>query len=673
MLPEYIKPSEFTNWALTSESLEWISQFVEAAGIRKVVECGSGLSTILFGSFKLEKVLSLEHDSNWYAYTRQRLQEKGLLEYVDLQLCHLQQSIWNGNSVKWYDINNVSSFAADLILVDGPPQESSLRARYPAPHLLKAFIQPGTWLLLDDYSRHQETEIVNLWLKEIPELELIKVAPFKHGLAVLRYKGSSESFTENAQEAPISEPSSLIKLDKNIGFLEEKISQRTKEDFLIGKSLKRQTLDIQIHQQPLVSIIIPCQNAGKMIKRCLSSCFQQVYPHLEIIIVDNNSTDDSIQIAKQLAEATEHRVIFTQCQQIGVNSARKHGFTIAQGSYIQWLDADDELTPNKIALQVNALEQNRQFDIAYGSWEWCFYQNDQYQHKLVFPSENLNDPLRYLLLQYWHPPHAYLLCRSAAQQLNQMQAWHPQRQINTDLEYFTLASVLGLRFLNVPTATVRYNHWSETQTSRSTPYWQRVQSLKQIAVRFQHYATEQQVQQLSVEHRFLLGLNWDFWSLAPIQIRQEGKACFWLQHLSKAVGMTLTPAEARIVLAMKYLGSVDTLMGHTNQIIRFLWKQVVLHPEVYKMSVTEALSVYVGLLLDNDLTFSEKPLLPPSQSSINLLNLITTVPLQAPLFTEQREAILRILDKLRVTGLLMQVTPKTSKQVSTAFLTQPLG
>lgn len=298
MLPEYIKPSEFTNWALTSESLEWISQFVEAAGIRKVVECGSGLSTILFGSFKLEKVLSLEHDSNWYTYTYQRLQEKGLLEHVDLQLCQLQESILNGNSVKWYDINNVSSFAADLILVDGPPQESSLRARYPAPHLLKAFIQPGTWLLLDDYSRHQETEIVNLWLKEIPELELIKVAPFKHGLAVLRYKGSSESFTENAQEAPISEPSSLIKLDKNIGFLEEKISQRTKEDFLIGKSLKKQTLDIQIYQQPLVSIIIPCHNAGKMIERCLSSCFQQVYPHIEIIIVDNNSTDDSITIAQ---------------------------------------------------------------------------------------------------------------------------------------------------------------------------------------------------------------------------------------------------------------------------------------------------------------------------------------------------------------------------------------
>lgn len=199
MLPECVQPSEFTNWALTSESLEWISQFVKAVGIQKVIECGSGLSTILLGTLKLEKVLSLEHDSNWYAYTHHQLQQKGLLEYVDLQLCQLQQSVLNGTSVKWYDINLLPSFAADLILVDGPPHDSYFRARYPAPHLLKAFIQPGTWLLLDDYFREEESEIVNLWLKEIPELELIKVFPFKYGLAVLQYNGSSESLISNVQ------------------------------------------------------------------------------------------------------------------------------------------------------------------------------------------------------------------------------------------------------------------------------------------------------------------------------------------------------------------------------------------------------------------------------------------------------------------------------------------
>jgi len=79
MLPDCVKPREFSNWALTSDALEWIARFVEALGIRKVVECGSGLSTIMFGSLKLQQVLSLEHNSNWYAYTRYRLQEKVVL------------------------------------------------------------------------------------------------------------------------------------------------------------------------------------------------------------------------------------------------------------------------------------------------------------------------------------------------------------------------------------------------------------------------------------------------------------------------------------------------------------------------------------------------------------------------------------------------------------------
>ncbi len=672
MLPECVKPSEFTDWALTSESLEWISQFIKALGIQKVVECGSGLSTILLGTLKLEKVLSLEHNSNWYAYTRHRLQEKVLLEYVDLQLCQLQQSILNGTRINWYDINVLPSFAADLILVDGPPKDSCFRARYPAPHLLKAFIQPGTWLLLDDYSRQEESEIVNLWLKEIPQLELIKVVPFKYGLAVLRYNGSSQFFTSNIPKMVISEQNNPNKLDEGVSSLDENKSTSSTEKFLIGKSSQQQ-VNRNIERQPLVSIIIPCHNAGKMIERCLSSCFQQVYPHIEIIIVDNNSTDNSIKLAQELVSTTEHCVIFTQCQQQGVNHARNHGFNIAQGDYIQWLDADDELTPNKIALLLAALELDYQFDIAYGDWEWCFYQNDQCQHRLLFNSMQLDDPLRYLLLQYWHPPHAYLLRHNAAQRLNEIQAWHQKTRVNTDLEYFTLAAALGLRFLHVPEAIVRYNHWSQEQTSRSTLYWERVQSTKQMAVRFVNYATKERLQQLSAEHWFLLRLNWDFWKLAPTQLFQEGKRYFWLQHRSKNVGMTLTPAETRIVMAMSQLGATDTLMGHTNQIIRLLWKQVVLEPSINETSAAEALSRWVGLLPDSQpISLTDRPLLPVTEEVTKLHTLISAVPLHAPLYTEQREAILQLLDKLRIAGLLKQVMPKTSIEIPSENMISPL-
>ena len=197
--------------------------------------------------------------------------------------------------------------------------------------------------------------------------------------------------------------------------------------------------------------------------------------------------------------------------------------------------------------------------------------------------------------------------------------------------------------------------------SRSAPYPLRVQSLKQMAVRFQYYAREQLGEQLSAEHWFLLRLNWDFWRLAPAQIFLEGERCFWLKHHSTVAGITLTPAEARIVLAMNHLGSVDTLMGHTNQIIRLLWKQVVLQPGVNEASVSEVLSRWVGLLPDLEpVNLTEKPLLSPNQSNAKLYAFISALPLQAPLFTEQRFAILRLLSKLQVAGLLIQVTPKMS-------------
>jgi glycosyltransferase involved in cell wall biosynthesis len=219
-------------------------------------------------------------------------------------------------------------------------------------------------------------------------------------------------------------------------------------------------------QVPLVSIIIPCYNAEAMIERCLQSCFQQVYLNIEIIVVDNNSTDKTMAIASLLANATSHRLLLSNCPQQGANYARNYGFTQANGDYIQWLDADDELTPNKIAMQVSALEKNRNYDIAYGDWDWCFWRNGECRTTLKFKSQQYDDYLTQLLVDNWRPPHTYLLRHQAATQLHELQAWHPQR--NMDREYFTLAALLGYRFLYVPDAGIRYNSWSSNQITKST-------------------------------------------------------------------------------------------------------------------------------------------------------------------------------------------------------------
>jgi glycosyltransferase involved in cell wall biosynthesis len=225
---------------------------------------------------------------------------------------------------------------------------------------------------------------------------------------------------------------------------------------------------------PLVSVIMPCFNAGPMLRAALRSVVEQSYPAIEIVFVDNNSTDGSAALAREIAAGAPHRSWrFAECSEQGVNRARNLWFSLASGAYIQWMDADDSLDKDKIALQVAALEAAPETDIAYGDWTICHIEtarpNLERRHNL---SQDDDQVLR-ALAGVWYPPHLYLLRRSAAQQLQDAQAWWPARTVATDVEYTALAALLGLRFRHVAGAHVSYNIWSRGQTSRELPPWPR--------------------------------------------------------------------------------------------------------------------------------------------------------------------------------------------------------
>ncbi|MEX8548513.1 MAG: glycosyltransferase family 2 protein [Mucilaginibacter sp.] len=107
--------------------------------------------------------------------------------------------------------------------------------------------------------------------------------------------------------------------------------------------------------EPLVSIIIPVYNAEKYITKTITSALNQTWRNIEIIIIDDGSTDNSLAIAKQFKN--EHIVILSKQNQ-GASKARNKGLQEAKGAFIQFLDADDLLSPNKIAEQVKLLLQN---------------------------------------------------------------------------------------------------------------------------------------------------------------------------------------------------------------------------------------------------------------------------------------------------------------------------
>jgi glycosyltransferase involved in cell wall biosynthesis len=102
---------------------------------------------------------------------------------------------------------------------------------------------------------------------------------------------------------------------------------------------------------PLVSILIPAYNAGETIAETLRSALAQTWPHKEIIVVDDGSTDDTLAIAQTFAAGGVS--VVTQRNQ-GAAAARNKAFSLCHGDYVQWLDADDLLSPDKIASQIEA-------------------------------------------------------------------------------------------------------------------------------------------------------------------------------------------------------------------------------------------------------------------------------------------------------------------------------
>jgi glycosyltransferase involved in cell wall biosynthesis len=98
---------------------------------------------------------------------------------------------------------------------------------------------------------------------------------------------------------------------------------------------------------PLVSVIIPAYNAAAFIEETLSSVINQAYPHLEIILVDDGSTDETGDIVKNFPQVT-----YVRQPNSGVSAARNRALATSQGKLIAFLDADDLWPKDKIAKQV---------------------------------------------------------------------------------------------------------------------------------------------------------------------------------------------------------------------------------------------------------------------------------------------------------------------------------
>lgn len=116
-------------------------------------------------------------------------------------------------------------------------------------------------------------------------------------------------------------------------------------------------------RNPLVSIVIAAHNEERTIRRAILSALNQTYKNLQIIVVDDASTDNTYQIARRIAENDERIILLRNFEKLGPACSRNKGIKYAEGEYIGILDADDWYHPQKIRHQISFLEKRPSYGI----------------------------------------------------------------------------------------------------------------------------------------------------------------------------------------------------------------------------------------------------------------------------------------------------------------------
>ncbi len=222
---------------------------------------------------------------------------------------------------------------------------------------------------------------------------------------------------------------------------------------------------------PLVSILIPCYNAAPWIAATLDSALAQTHPRTEIIVVDDGSTDDCLALARTFISRGVN--VYTQPNQ-GASAARNHALRHATGEFIQFLDADDLLAPEKIARQVALLTASPSRSIAAGPWGR--FEAD-HTRAVFTPEDNWRDlpPVDWLALNFagrgMMPPAAWLVPLSLVAAAG---PWDERLTLNDDGEYFcrVILASSGIRFCAEAHSFYRSNLSGSLSARRTPAAWQ---------------------------------------------------------------------------------------------------------------------------------------------------------------------------------------------------------
>ena len=154
--------------------LELISDHCLEYRPKTIVECSSGLTTLVLARCcqlnESGKVLSLENGAEYAEKTRKDLKSFGLEQYAEVIHAPLHKVIINDREYDWYHLEALHAVSIDMLVIDGPSGFTQKHVRYPAIPMLYDRLSHESVIYLDDASRGDEKEIVEMWRKEYPSL-----------------------------------------------------------------------------------------------------------------------------------------------------------------------------------------------------------------------------------------------------------------------------------------------------------------------------------------------------------------------------------------------------------------------------------------------------------------------------------------------------------------------
>lgn len=197
----------------------------------------------------------------------------------------------------------------------------------------------------------------------------------------------------------------------------------------------------------MVSVIIPTYNRSTLLKEAVLSVYEQSYRPIECIVIDDGSTDDSANVMNELGWLNNvdfklHYIVQTNA---GSQVARNRGTAAANGDYIQYLDSDDLLYPDKLASQVTYLTTHPDCNGVFGDWEKG--EPQQKEMNKAYVSENM---YYQLLTEKPIANFSFLMRRSLIQQIGD---WDITIKRNQEIDYHLRGLLAGAVYHYLPGVT----------------------------------------------------------------------------------------------------------------------------------------------------------------------------------------------------------------------------